>query len=327
MEEVEFTMNGIDGSNTAEHSIVDDHDYFELNYFDLDHSLNGTPITPVTKYINSSSNILVELRKLKGNISRTNSWSTKLVQPTAHEIECQRLTHDENVSPCCPNINTAVAAPMPLVQKLKSSKSADDHPKLSEIRLEAPKNANHNQMRVKSINRSENIDYRDYIQSVRNNMNVTSSGRSDCVLSHGTLSESCIDYGSPGSFSDRAKAFSHGLKSIPKGPSGQVRKLSLILTDYYQSLIAFLRMIFFTAQNFQSLFRFSIFQHLQNGLKTSGKSFTTNVGKNNTCPKCNLVIFKAEELIAAGETDRMEQSIVQEGQAVTEIERRKNREA
>jgi hypothetical protein len=36
-------------------------------------------------------------------------------------------------------------------------------------------------------------------------------------------------------------------------------------------------------------------------LKTSGKSFTTNVGKNNTCPKCNLVIFKAEELIAAGE--------------------------
>lgn len=38
-------------------------------------------------------------------------------------------------------------------------------------------------------------------------------------------------------------------------------------------------------------------------MKTYGKSFTTNVGKNNTCPKCNLVIFKAEELIAAGETD------------------------
>jgi hypothetical protein len=53
-----------------------------------------------------------------------------------------------------------------------------------------------------------------------------------------------------------------------------------------------------------------LFQHLQNGLKTSGKSFTTNVGKNNTCPKCNLVIFKAEELIAAGERELVEWSKV-----------------
>ena len=42
-------------------------------------------------------------------------------------------------------------------------------------------------------------------------------------------------------------------------------------------------------------------------MKTYGKSFTTNVGKNNTCPKCNLVIFKAEELIAAGESDRVKE--------------------
>lgn len=222
MEEVEFTMDGIAGSSTPEHSIVDDNDFFELNYFELDHSLNGTPITPVTKYIKSSSNILVELRKQKGNIPRTNSWTTKQIQPTAHEIECQRVTHDENVSPCCPNINSAAASPNPIMHKLKSSKSTEDHPKQSEIQLEAPKSANQNQLRVKSINRSENIDYRDYIQSVRNNMNVTSSGRSDSVLSHDTLSESCIDYGSPGSFSDRAKAFSRDLKMIPKGPSNQV---------------------------------------------------------------------------------------------------------
>lgn len=229
MEEVEFSLNGIDGCDTPEQSTVDDNDFFELNYFDLDHSLNGTPITPVTKYIKSSSNILVELRKQKGNISRSNSWSSKQIQPTAHEIECQRLTHDENVSPCCPNINNAAATPTPAMMKLKSSKSADDQPKQSEIQLEAPKSStNQNQLRVKSINRSENIDYRDYIQSVRNNMNVTSSGRSDSVLSHDTLSESCIDYGSPGTFSDRAKAFSHGLKMIPKGPSGQVTILLLL---------------------------------------------------------------------------------------------------
>ena len=31
-----------------------------------------------------------------------------------------------------------------------------------------------------------------------------------------------------------------------------------------------------------------------------GRSFSTNVSKNNQCPKCNLVIFKTEELVAAG---------------------------
>lgn len=226
MEEIDFEIDESVGCDAAEQSVVDDHDFFELNYFDLDHSLNGTPITPVTKYIKSSSNILVELRKQKGNISRSNSWSMKAIQPTAHEIECLRLTHDENVSPCSPNINTTVISSSML--KLRSSKSSEETTKQSEIQIEAPKCAN--QLRVKSVNRSENLDYKDYIQSVRNNMNVTSSGRANSVPnSQDRLSESCIDYGSPGSFSERAKAFSHNVKLIPKGTSSQVKLLFLII--------------------------------------------------------------------------------------------------
>ena len=215
MEGLELAMDDIILQDDGDKSVSDDREYFELNFFDLDNSLGGTPITPVTKYVKSSSNILVELRKQKGAISRSNSGSTKT---TAVAPQTQGSAQDENVSPCSPNISKS-SSPL-IIQKPRDHRSEATEKNSEEV-VEAPKSSV--KKRVKSITRSQSHDYSDYIQSVRNNMNVTASSRSDSITSaHDGLSESCIDYGSPGSFSDRAKAFSHNWKVAPKGVDGQV---------------------------------------------------------------------------------------------------------
>ena len=220
MEGIELAMDEIITQDDGDRSITDDREYFDFNAFDLDNSLGGTPITPVTKYVKSSSNILVELRKQKGAISRSNSGSSKMASLVP---QIQGSAQDENVSPCSPNISRS--SPL-ILQKLRDhrNESTEKQEKQVEEEVETPRSSV--KKRVKSIPRSDSHDYSDYIQSVRNNMNVTASSRNGSMTSaHDALAESCIDYGSPGSFSDRAKAFSFDGKVAPKSSSGQVKNI------------------------------------------------------------------------------------------------------
>ena len=61
---------------------------------------------------------------------------------------------------------------------------------------------------------------------------------------------------------------------------------SLFLLLIFILIFASFSMAFFEQQTFDQ--------------RRVGRSFSTNVSKNNQCPKCNLVIFKTEELVAAG---------------------------
>ena len=216
MEGLELAMDELITQDDGEKSPVDDREYFDLNLFALDNSMGGTPITPVTKYVKSSSNILVELRKQKGAISRSNSGSSKT---STHLPYIQGSGQDENVSPCSPNISKS-ASPM-ILQKLRDHRSESTEKRAVEEENDTPRSSA--KKRVKSIPRSDSHDYSDYIQSVRNSMNVTVSSRNGSITSaHDGLSESCIDYGSPGSFLERAKAFSFGGKVALKSSNGQV---------------------------------------------------------------------------------------------------------
>jgi hypothetical protein len=218
MEGIEIAMDEIITQDDGDKSPVDDREYSYLNFFDLDNSVGGTPITPVTKYVKSSSNILVELRKQKGAISRSNSGSSKTAALLPY---IQGSAQDENVSPCSPNISKS-ASPL-ILQKLRDHRNESSE-KQPEEAVETPRSSV--KKRVKSIPRSDSHDYSDYIQSVRNNMNVTGSSRNGSMTNaHDGLSESCIDYGSPGSFSERAKAFSFDGKVALKTYNGQVNIL------------------------------------------------------------------------------------------------------
>ena len=190
-------------------SVGDDRDYFELNYDDS--SMNGQPLTPVTKYVKTSSNILVELRK-QGTPMK-NTWTPKAGTPAT-----SRKTggHDENHSPCSPNV--ASTSP-PILQKLRDHRGeGPKRPRSAGVATPKPSS--------KSLITPDNAvikDYKDLIQNVRNDVklpnNTTENGD---ISGQETLSATRIEYGSPGTFSDRAMAFTRDYRDSSKDQSGQV---------------------------------------------------------------------------------------------------------
>jgi hypothetical protein len=210
--EIEQAMNKFLAHNDSK-SPGDDRDYFELNYGDQ--NMSGSPLTPVTKYIKTSSKILVELRK-QGTPMK-NPWTPKAYTPaTTRKTGAQ----DENHSPCSPN----VASSPPILQKLRDHRG--EGPKRSHsVKKVSPKQFSKSLL---TQNSTEVVDYKDLVQSV-----MIDAKALDCSENNSDVTEQnvpagiSIDYGSPGTFSDRAMAFTRDMRGTSKDQNAQVTRHSI----------------------------------------------------------------------------------------------------
>ena len=86
--------------------------------------------------------------------------------------------------------------------------------------------------------------------------------------------------------------------SLCQAPPSLLCSLPICLSHYPNvSMFIYLSPPLF---NLSLSFQMASFEQQTFDQRRVGRSFSTNVSKNNQCPKCNLVIFKTEELVAAG---------------------------
>lgn len=210
--EIEQAMNKFLAHNDTKSS-GDDRDYFELNYGDQ--NMSGSPLTPVTKYIKTSSKILVELRK-QGTPMK-NPWTPKSCTPATTR---KTGAHDENHSPCSPN----VASSPPILQKLRDHRG--EGPKRSHsVKKVSPKQFSKSLL---TQNSAEVVDYKDLVQSVTIDAKVLDSSENNTdVTEQNVPAGVSIDYGSPGTFSDRAMAFTRDFRGTSKDQNAQVTHHSI----------------------------------------------------------------------------------------------------
>ena len=210
--EIEQAMNIFLTHNDSK-SPGDDRDYFELNYDDK--NMSGSPLTPVTKYIKTSSKILVELRK-QGTPMK-NPWTPKACTPATSR---KTGAHDENHSPCSPN----VASSPPILQKLRDHRG--EGPKRSHsVKKVSPKQFSKSLL---TQNSAELVDYKGLVQSVAiDAKGLDCSENNSDVTGQNIPAGISIDYGSPGTFSDRAMAFTRDFRGTSKDQNAQVTHHSI----------------------------------------------------------------------------------------------------
>ena len=298
--------NDVNGANE-----VNSTDYFEMSYFsqtpnkdsknsNKDNSNNNNNsnignysnntkdeknLTPISKNILSSNNILLELRKQKqkrmSSTRRGSATSTPFPSSSGQLDEEQlqgsstesgelgaegrvvggpglsksadNITDEnkhKNILKTPRNINTLsenknaknVIRPSPeILRELRKhrAKAARVESEKNEKKTETVKLMKAETVKSTIIgnnghsgnigNNGNNGNFTDYLKTVRSNMNVTQTPhtrKNENKTENGPITvlvESGVDYGSPGSFSDRAKAFSKEPLLTPKNKNGHVR--------------------------------------------------------------------------------------------------------
>lgn len=186
-------------------SATKDCDYFDMGQVgsDQEQKDKGTPITPITKYVELSSKMLIELRNHKVNqvsesTGNDDNDDESCVSRNASSINLNHVQEDDKHTQ---NLSTDV--PGTTMKK-----------KLSSIN-------------VKVIKPSSATNFDDYLKNVRSSMTHPRANsvrlKHSSNTDHNALAESGVDYGSPGSFQDRAKAFSKIPNATPLRGGRQVR--------------------------------------------------------------------------------------------------------
>ena len=204
------------------HGTTNDPDYLDMGRFGTDGQGEDKSLTPTTKYMQSSSKMLVELRRQLPPASRldfgiASSFNDENDAEMSKRIPINsrsNIIQDENK-----NMKNNVRQSPEILKNLRRHRA--EATRVENARMSGSGNGN------TALN---NTDFSDYLRNVRNNMNVTQTLLGSTNIwentntDHNALAESGVDYGSPGSFSDRAKAFSKEPVPTPKGKTGQVRR-------------------------------------------------------------------------------------------------------
>ena len=184
-------------------------DYFDMGQVgsDQEQKDKGTPITPITKYVELSSKMLIELRNHKVNQVSENSGNDdndddNCISRNVSSVNLNHVPEDDERSKKSQHESKEVLG-------------TTDKKKLSSIN-------------VKVIKPSNGANFNDYLKNVRSNMTHPRANsvrlKHTSNTDHNALAESGVDYGSPGSFQDRAKAFSKIPNATPLRGGRQVRR-------------------------------------------------------------------------------------------------------
>lgn len=186
-------------------------DYFDMCQVgsDREQKNEGTAITPITKYVELSSKMLIELRN--------QNPKTGLVS----EHTCNDENDDDN------DISRHISTNASNQVQDENKHTLKHQHRATEV-LGTTDAKKISFVNTKVIKPSNGANFNDYLKNIRSNMSVArvSSVRIKHTANtdHNALAESGVDYGSPGSFSDRARAFIKVQNATPLRGGRQVRE-------------------------------------------------------------------------------------------------------